>query len=276
MLEGFSIRDGKENRYLSVELDGTPESAWEYVLLRYADDRFDAGIPRCVRIGSHLNDKDYNPMVLFDKQDVDLFRPEDQDLKAQAIRNSIIPRLLEVVNSAVENAGEVYGVEPMEGMTLSFAPRSRERKGVHSARDCRWAYSGLVPRRKKKNEGDWIPVSLRIVCYEPRFRKRFFKLFRQNEVKLLGLLAALEGRWSVFNGETRTPLSCPLGRSLDAFENGKICFLSFRSCKIRFPRSKGGGGSLDNLQTLGRECNIGKSNKSDRNLRKRASRPPVL
>lgn len=214
-------------------------------------------------------------MVLFDKQDVDLFRPEDPDLKAKAIRNSIIPRLLEVVNAAVENAGEVYGVEPMEGMTLSFAPRSRERKGVHSARDCRWAYSGLVPRRKK-NEGDWIPVSLRIVCYEPRFRKRFFKLFRQNEVKLLGLLAALEGRWSVFDGETRTPLFYPPGRSLDAFENGKICFLSFRSYKIRFPRSKGGGGSLDNLQTLCRECNIGKGNKSDRNLRKRASRPPVL
>lgn len=44
MLEGFAIRDGKQNRYLSVELDGAPESAWEYVLLRYADDRFYAGI----------------------------------------------------------------------------------------------------------------------------------------------------------------------------------------------------------------------------------------
>ena len=36
----FSIRDGEQKHHLSVVLDGTPESAWEYVLLNYASEQF--------------------------------------------------------------------------------------------------------------------------------------------------------------------------------------------------------------------------------------------
>lgn len=50
---------------------------------------------------------------IFDKQDADLFLVEDRDLKAQAIRCSIVPRLLELANAAIAEAAELYGVEPL-------------------------------------------------------------------------------------------------------------------------------------------------------------------
>ena len=70
---------------------------------------------------------------IFDEQDANLFLLEDKDLKARAIRCSIIPRLLELANAAIADAAELYGVEPqgecsMEKRRVAF--RMAERKDV--------------------------------------------------------------------------------------------------------------------------------------------------
>ena len=81
---------------------------------------------------------------IFDKQDADLFLVEDRDLKARAIRCSIIPRLLELANAAIAEAAELYGVEPLETATVAYSPYRIESRG--SGFKCLNGISGVVCR----------------------------------------------------------------------------------------------------------------------------------
>jgi hypothetical protein len=67
--------------------------------------------------------------------------------------------------------------------------------------------------------------------------------------------------WSVLARDNWTCCSC--GRS--SKEEGIILEVDHI-----LPRSKGGSDDMDNLQTLCKKCNIGKSNKDSTDLRRRA------
>jgi len=140
-----------------------------------------------------------SPDEIFGSDDASLFECNDKDLKAKAIRNSIIPRLLEIVRGCVTEIRRVYGVDAFDVSTLCWSPHSAESRGKGYACDFRSASAGLEVKRVKG---------------------------RPMRILELRLLLSRKGVWP-----------------------------------------KGGKDTLDNFQTLCRECNIGKSNKSQKDLR---------
>ena len=56
--------------------------------------------------------------ILFDKDDQELFLIDDLQLKADAIRNSILPKLQVVMNYAISQIDKVYNVNVFQ--TLCF------------------------------------------------------------------------------------------------------------------------------------------------------------
>lgn len=116
---------------------------------------------------------------IFDKQDADLFLVEDRDLRVRAIRCSLVPRLLELANSAIAEAAELFDVEPLEMATLSYSPYRTESRGHGFEYDCKSASAGLAPIRRRGfypllGENRMIfPADLKFVFYDKGLRVMF-------------------------------------------------------------------------------------------------------
>ena len=88
--------------------------------------------------------------VQFDKEDAELFRLDDKDLKAQAIFNSILPRLQCVANDAIATIARVYGIEPLENAAISTSPSGAKSRSDGFKVNFNYASAGLVPKRDVK------------------------------------------------------------------------------------------------------------------------------
>lgn len=84
---------------------------------------------------------------------------------------------------------------------------------------------------------------------------RKVKSLANKYVDAIGIRAGI--RWQVFERDDFKCVACGL-----SVKDGAILHVDHI-----IPRSKGGGDSMENYQTLCQKCNIGKSNKSKRNLR---------
>ncbi|HUN16681.1 MAG TPA: HNH endonuclease, partial [Saprospiraceae bacterium] len=62
---------------------------------------------------------------IFDEEDRLLFSIDDIDLKAKAIRNSILPRLVQIVNELISELIDIYGVDFYSNNTLIKSPNYR-------------------------------------------------------------------------------------------------------------------------------------------------------
>ena len=343
---------------------------------------------------------------IFGKEDADLFNCDDLDLKYKAIRNSIIPRLLEIVHGAIADIEKVFGIDPLAISHIAFSPYRTESRGEKFKLDTSCASAGLMPKRGKTkfklidlrielNEHEIFPwMNIRADAFDDGKFAKFGEFFVEHEKSILELLVATKSElmfWTKNRHEhipifpvcksmkklIESPQSnifldsvnfagtihaigadklkvlmvmlFPLyhaavefayGRGCDDFEKkvsqafeyreakGKEWTAAFRKInknKIKsnaadhvdmtsvgelaekhvkvpvgkrwqvferdnwrcvscgrgaddgailevdhiLPRSKGGADSLDNYQTLCRECNIGKSNKSSQDLRRR-------
>lgn len=93
--------------------------------------------------------------VKFDRQDLDLFKVDNKDLKIKAVRNSIIPRMLDILHSALAEIQSLYGVDPLEVSSISFSPNSLSSRGKDGefTYDVRFARVSVVPKIGMVGEG---------------------------------------------------------------------------------------------------------------------------
>lgn len=63
--------------------------------------------------------------IVFDKEDQELFLIDDLQLKANAIRYSILPKLQVVINHAINQIDNVYGVNVFDDCMIAQAPHYR-------------------------------------------------------------------------------------------------------------------------------------------------------
>ena len=63
--------------------------------------------------------------IVFDNEDRELFLIDDLQLKADAIRNSILPKLQVVMNYAINQIDKVYDVNVFDDCIIAQAPHFR-------------------------------------------------------------------------------------------------------------------------------------------------------
>lgn len=104
--------------------------------------------------------------ITFDEQDSNLFLVDDARLRADALKNSILPRLRVVMNSAIALIREVYGVEVLDDSIVSVFPNFREKRYKDNELMHKYdsIFVGLGGQRKKKWPGflrtDGKPVQI--------------------------------------------------------------------------------------------------------------------
>jgi hypothetical protein len=86
--------------------------------------------------------------VSFDEQDANLFLVDDFRLRADAIQQSILPRLRVVMNTAIALIREVYGLEALDDSIVSVYPNFRKKRDVELKLKYEEAFVGLGGRRK--------------------------------------------------------------------------------------------------------------------------------
>ena len=96
--------------------------------------------------------------IEFDKDDQNLFQIDDLRLKADAIRYSILPKLNGLVNQAILQIRETYGIEVLEDSHVPQSPNFRLNRDNELKTDYKWAAVGLTGIRGK---GRWHGFSRR-------------------------------------------------------------------------------------------------------------------
>ncbi|MFH1059366.1 MAG: hypothetical protein V1797_11915, partial [Pseudomonadota bacterium] len=94
--------------------------------------------------------------ISFDEQDRDLFRVDDRRLRADALRYSLLPKLLVVLNEAVRQIREIYGVEAFEDSIVFRSPNFRTKRENELKIDYERASLGLGGQRRKNK---WLGMS---------------------------------------------------------------------------------------------------------------------
>ena len=95
--------------------------------------------------------------IIFDKQDQELFLIDDLQLKAKAIRYSILPKLQVVVNYAINQINKVYGINVFDDCMIAQAPHYRLHQRVYDIKkDYQEARVGIRGQRKF---GKWKGVN---------------------------------------------------------------------------------------------------------------------
>ena len=87
--------------------------------------------------------------IVFDKEDQELFLIDDLQLKAQAIRNSILPKMQVVMNYAINQIDKVYGVNVFDDCMIAQAPHYRLHNRVGDVKkDYQYARISIRGQRK--------------------------------------------------------------------------------------------------------------------------------
>lgn len=107
--------------------------------------------------------------MLFSKDDSNLFQVADRDLKAKALRHSLLPRLRELARNAISEASRVFGYDLLADSTEYYSPHFRPARNAPIDVDYNRVTSGISPKRiggkwvaMRKNDGQ-IPIII-----EPR------------------------------------------------------------------------------------------------------------
>ena len=87
--------------------------------------------------------------VSFDEQDRDLFKVDDVRLRADALRYSLLPKLLAVLNAAVKAIRDIYGVEAFADSIVFRSPNFRTKRENELKLQYDWANLGLGGKRHK-------------------------------------------------------------------------------------------------------------------------------
>jgi hypothetical protein len=66
--------------------------------------------------------------ISFDEQDANLFLVEDAQLRADALKHSVLPRLRVLINEAIALIREIYGIEVLEDSIISASPNFRPKR----------------------------------------------------------------------------------------------------------------------------------------------------
>lgn len=89
-------------------------------------------------------------MIIFDEEDKHLFLIEDLDLKAKAIRNSILPRLVLIIEELISKIIEIYIVDFYSDSSIVKSPNFRNGTNRTNLRvDYSYAIAGFSGVRKK-------------------------------------------------------------------------------------------------------------------------------
>jgi hypothetical protein len=86
---------------------------------------------------------------IFDEEDQSLFVIDDFRLKADAIRQSILPRMHIVINHAIAMIREIYAIDVLEDSHITQSPNFRRRPEPNLTLDYTWATVGLSGKRSK-------------------------------------------------------------------------------------------------------------------------------
>jgi len=84
--------------------------------------------------------------VLFEPKDMDVFRVPDNKTRAAAVRSYLFPRMEFLLRHAVEKVSDVYGVTPLDPMTVVWRPQNRPE--AVKTQDFQEAYMGLGGKRQ--------------------------------------------------------------------------------------------------------------------------------
>lgn len=94
--------------------------------------------------------------IAFDDDDLSLFQIDDLQLKADAIRNSVLPKLNVLMNHAVLRIKDIYDVEVFEDSHIAQSPNFRTRRENELKVDYQWAVCSLTGKRVKNK---WLGLA---------------------------------------------------------------------------------------------------------------------
>jgi len=102
--------------------------------------------------------------ITFDEQDANLFLVDDAQLRADALKHSVLPRLRVVMNVAIARIREIYGIEALEDSIVSVYPNFRQKRDRELLIKYESVFVGLGGQRKAKWPGfarkDGKPVQI--------------------------------------------------------------------------------------------------------------------
>jgi hypothetical protein len=113
--------------------------------------------------------------IEFTKDDQNLFQIDDLRLKADALRNSVLPRLVALVNHAIARITKIYDVDVLHDSHVPQEPNFRQRRDNNLKTDYRSASAGLTGIRDHTTKAKWRGLSrddgkpVQIVPFEFRF-----------------------------------------------------------------------------------------------------------
>lgn len=107
----------------------------------------------------------------FDEDDQLLFVNTDLQLKADALRQSVLPRMHVVINHAIALIREIYGVDVLLDSHVTQSPNFRAKRDQAVALDYQWATVGLTGKRGRGlwngfKRKDGAPVQILPFLYE--------------------------------------------------------------------------------------------------------------
>jgi hypothetical protein len=153
---------------------------------------------------SNLDLKD----VKFDKDDLSLYQVDDLQLKADAIRNSILPKLNLLLNYSILRIKQIYDIEVFEDLHITQSPNFRRQRVNDLKVDYKWSLAALAGKRiKEKWHGliredsrsvQIIPSEYGFVFHESGLEfilinQSDLKLSKKSWAELYGFLAEHEG-----------------------------------------------------------------------------------
>ena len=191
---------------------------------------------------------------IFDEQDANLFLLEDKNLKARAIRCSIIPRLLELSNAAIAEATELYGVEPLEIATVAYSPYTGESRGRGFKVDFSAASAGLAPIRRQgaypllgKERmifpsrlsfilNEWgLRIFLDADCHNETCRTRFLEFFKRHESEIMALMLSVRGEAHVWGPKPQVLHMFPCSLNEQVLQTADRCVVHLLSYQFNYP-----------------------------------------
>jgi hypothetical protein len=91
--------------------------------------------------------------ITFDEQDANLFFVDDARLRADALQQSVLPRLRVTMNCAIALIRDIYGIEVLDDSIVSVYPNFRKQRDRELQLKYHEVFVGLGGQRKAKWPG---------------------------------------------------------------------------------------------------------------------------